>query len=305
MVRVTLFHNPAAGDAPLTADQLTSILSDAGYQVRYQSTKDDLSAALEDVGELAIVAGGDGTVAKVARALADTDIPLAVLPLGTANNIGKALGVFGDIRDLVGSWPGAARRAIDIGVSSGPFGEERFLESVGSGAFAELVRRGRTEVDEAAAIVHRETDRALQLMASILREARAEDWQLELDDHDLSGSYLAVEAMNIPFVGPNIPLAGDAEMDDGELDLVLLRDEDRERLLGYVIGRVESASAVMPSLDVRRGRRIRMTPPAGWQLRIDDELVELDAGADTRAVDILLRPGVVHVIGGRRNGDRA
>ena len=304
-MRVTLFHNPTAGDAPLTADQLTSILSDAGYQVRYQSTKDDLSAALEDVGELAIVAGGDGTVAKVARALGDTDIPLAVLPLGTANNIGKALGVFGDIRDLVGSWKDAPRRAIDIGVASGPFGEERFLESVGSGAFAELVRRGRTEVDETASIVHRETDRALQLMASILREARAEDWKLELDDHDLSGSYLAVEAMNIPFVGPNIPLAGDAEMDDGELDLVLLRDEDRERLLDYVVGRVESASAVMPSLDVRRGRRIRMIPPAGWQLRIDDELVELDAGADARAVDILLRPGVVQVVGGRPNGDHA
>ena len=304
-MRVTLFHNPTAGDAPLTADQLTSILSDAGYQVRYQSTKDDVSSVLEDVGELAIVAGGDGTVAKVARALADTDIPLAVLPLGTANNIGKALGVFGDIRDLVGSWPGASRRAIDIGVSSGPFGEERFLESVGSGAFAELVRRGRSEVDETAAIVHRETDRALQLMASILREARVEDWQLELDDHDLSGSYLAVEAMNIPFVGPNIPLAGGAQMDDGELDLVLLRDEDRERLLAYVVGRVESASAVMPSLDVRRGRRVRMVPPAGWQLRIDDEVVELDAEADARAVDILLRPGVVQVIGGRPNGDRA
>jgi diacylglycerol kinase family enzyme len=304
-VRVTLFHNPSAGHAPLTADQLTSILSDAGYQVHYQSTKDDLSAALEEVGELAIVAGGDGTVAKVARALADTNTPLAVLPVGTANNIGKALGVFGDVRDLVGSWKDAPRRAIDIGVASGSFGEERFLESVGSGVFAELVRRGRTEVDETAAIVHRETDRALQLMASILRDARAGDWQLELDDHDLSGSYVAVEAMNIPFVGPNIPLAGDAEMDDGELDLVLLRDEDRERLLEYVVGRVESASALMPSLDVRRGRRIRMVPPEGWQLRIDDELVELDRAADARAVDILLRPGVVQVVGGRPNGDRA
>ena len=190
-------------------------------------------------------------------------------------------------------------------MASGPFGDERFLESVGSGVFAELVRRGRTEVDETAAIVHRETDRALQLIASILRKAPAADWQLELDDHDLSGTYVAVEAMNIPFVGPNIPLAGDAEMDDGELDLVLLRDEDRERLLEYVVGRVESASALMPSLDVRRGRRIRMVPPAGWPLRIDDELVELDAQADARAVDILLRSGVVQVVGGRPNDDRA
>ena len=254
---------------------------------------------------LAIVAGGDGTVAKLAIAVADTDTPLAVLPLGTANNIGKALGVFGDIRDLVASWKDAPRRSVDVGVVSGPFGEARFLEAVGSGVLAELVRRGRTEVDDASEIVHRETDRALQLLASILRDAPAAEWQLELDDHDLSGSYIGVEAMNIPFVGPNIPLAGDADLADGELDLVLLRDEDRERLLGYVVGRVESASALMPSLDVRRGRRIRMVPPAGWPLRIDDELVDLDEDADSRAVDILLRPGVVQVVGGRPSADRS
>ena len=239
-MRVTLFHNPSAGDAPLTADQLQSILSDAGYQVRYQSMQKDWRSALDDAGALAIVAGGDGTVAKVAIAVADTDTPLAVLPLGTANNIGKALGVFGEIRDLVASWKDAPLRALDVGVVSGPFGEARFLEAVGSGVLAELVRRGRTEVDDASEIVHRETDRALQLLAGILRDAPAAEWEVELDDHDLSGSYIGVEAMNIPFAGPNIPLAGDADLTDGELDLVLLRDEDRERLLDYVVGRVES-----------------------------------------------------------------
>jgi diacylglycerol kinase family enzyme len=304
-VRVTLFHNPSAGDAPLSADQLQSILSDAGYQVRYQSMQKDWRSALDDAGDFVIVAGGDGTVAKVAIAVADTDTPLAVLPLGTANNIGKALGVFGDIRDLVASWQDAPRRALDVGVVSGPFGEARVLEAVGSGVLAELVRRGRTEVDDASKIVHRETDRALQLLASILRDAPVAEWQLELDDHDLSGSYIGVEAMNIPFAGPNIPLAGDADLADGELDLVLLRDEDRERLLSYVVGRVESASALMPSLDVRRGRRIGLVPPAGWPLRIDDELVDLDDDPDARAVDILLRPGVVQVVGGRPSADRS
>jgi diacylglycerol kinase (ATP) len=304
-VRVTLFHNPSAGDTSLTADQLQSILSDAGYQVRYQSMQKDWRSALDDAGSLAVVAGGDGTVAKVAIAVADTDTALAVLPLGTANNIGKALGVFGDIHDLVASWKDAPRRALDIGVVSGPFGEERFVEAVGSGVFSELVRRGRTEVDDESRIVHRETDRALQLLAGILRDAPVADWHIELDDHDLSGSYIGVEAMNIPFVGPNVPLAGDADLADGELDLVLLRDEDRERLLDYVVGRVESASALMPSLDVRRGRRIRMVPPAGWPLRVDDELVDLDGDADVRAIDILLRPGVVQVVGGRLAADRS
>ena len=303
-MRVTLFHNPAAGDAPLNAEQLTSILSDAGYQVRYQSTKDDLSATLEDVGDLAVVAGGDGTVATVARALADTDIPLAVLPLGTANNIGKALGVFGDVRDIVAGWAEAPRTGIDVGVISGPFGERRFLEAVGVGVLAELIRRGRDEVDDTSAIVHRETDRALQLLSLILRDAPAADVRVELDDHDLSGQYIGVEVMNVGFAGPNIPLARDADPADGELDLVLLRDDDRDRLRDYAVSRVESASPVMPSLDVRRGRRVRLAPPSGWPIHVDDELVELDTAGPARVVDILLRHGVVQVVGGRQRADR-
>ena len=313
-MRVTLFHNPEAGDARLTAEQLSSILSDVGYQVRYQSTKKDWRSALDDLGELAIVAGGDGTVAKVAKALAEREVPLAVVPLGTANNIGKALGAFGEVRTLVERWRGTPAAAMDLGVAVGPFGEERFVEAVGGGIFAELIRRGRYEVEHSSAIVGRETDRALQLLRGILEEAEAADWQVSLDDYDLSGPYLAIEAMNIGFAGPNIPLASDADIGDGELDVVLLREEDRERLLEYVVGRVESASATMPSLDVRRGRHLRMVPPAGWPVRIDDELVdggpapddgsdESPAERDARVIDVLLRPRAIRVAGvSDRNG---
>lgn len=300
-MRVTLFHNPTAGDMSLGAEQLETILRDAGYQVRYQATSKGWRSALDDPGELAIVAGGDGTVAKVAIALADSDVPLAIVPLGTANNIGKALGVFGDIRSMVAGWQDGTTRRLDVGVVSGSFGERRFVEAVGGGVFAELVRRGSSEVEDASEMVGRETDRALQLLREILEAATPAAWEIVLDDYDLSGEYLAVEAMNVGFAGPNVPLATDAELDDGELDLVLLRAEDRERLLEYVTGRVESASALMPSLDVRRGRAVRMVPPRGWPIRIDDELH--DAGGD--AVDVLVRPRAVVLAGGRPNGNGA
>jgi diacylglycerol kinase (ATP) len=304
-VRVTLFHNPSAGDAEITAEQLQSILTEAGYQVRYQSTKKDWRSALEKPGSLAIVAGGDGTVAKVAKALAETGATLAILPFGTANNIGKALGVFGDVKTLVEAWHDAPVLEMDVGVVSGPFGEERFVEAVGGGIFAELVRRGHGEVDDATVIVGRETDRALQLLRQILDEAETAHWRIELDDYDLSGDYLAVEAMNIGFAGPNLPLSTAADVSDGELDLVLLREDDRRRLLEYVSGRLEGASALMPSLDVRRGRHLRMEPPAGWLIRIDDELVDLaegDGGGvnhESPVVDILIRPRAIRIVDGR------
>ena len=46
-----------------------------------------------DFGDAVIVAGGDGTVGKVAKRLAGTDVPLVVLPTGTANNIARSLGI--------------------------------------------------------------------------------------------------------------------------------------------------------------------------------------------------------------------
>lgn len=58
------------------------------------------SAGLESVLEstdVIVAAGGDGTVSTAARAVAGRDIPVAILPLGTANNIARSLGIEGSI----------------------------------------------------------------------------------------------------------------------------------------------------------------------------------------------------------------
>jgi diacylglycerol kinase (ATP) len=298
-VRATLFHNPGAGDGSTTADQLRSILAEAGYQVRYQSTEKDWSSALDAPADVIVVAGGDGTVAKVAKALAGSDTPLAVLPFGTANNIAKALGVFGDMDAVIASWKGDATRALDVGVAVGPFGEERFIESIGAGLFARLVGQGSDAVNDGGEMVHRETDRALEVLRAMLDDAPIGTWQVSLDDLDLSGRYIGVEVMNIGFIGPNVPIAGEADIADGMFDVVLLRVEDRERLRAYVVGRLESASALMPSLDVRRGSRLRITPPVGWPIRIDDDLLDLPDDGE-RSVDILIRPRAVRLAGPKR-----
>lgn len=296
-MRATLFHNPTAGDAPATAERLQAILADAGYQVRYQSTDDDWESALDDIGDLAVVAGGDGTVAKLFKALAETGVRIALLPFGTANNIGKTLGVFGDVESLVRAWHDAPERAMDVGVVSGPWGEDRFVEAVGGGVFADLIRRGEEEVDDTSTIVGRETDRALHLLRSILDDAEAVPWRIELDSFDLSGEYLAVEAMNVGFAGPNIPLATEGDVGDGRIDVVLVREEDRDRLRRYVTDRLEEASSRMPSLDVRSGRHLRMTPAAPVTVHVDDALVPAEAaGDDDPVIDVLVRPGALRIV---------
>ena len=78
---------------------------------------------------------------------------------------------------------------------------------------------------------------------------------MTLDGTDLSGEYLLVEAMNIPLVGPNVPLAPGADCSDDLLDLVLVTERERSALQEYLRARLGGAAAPL-ELPVRRGRRV-------------------------------------------------
>ena len=92
-------------------------LKAAGFRPKYQSSKDGYRQTLRKRWDLVIVAGGDGTVARVARRLRNRDIPLAILPIGTANNIARALGLNGDIDSLISHLRMSKPKRLDIGVA--------------------------------------------------------------------------------------------------------------------------------------------------------------------------------------------
>ncbi len=68
--------------------------------------------------------------------------PLAVLPMGTANNVANALGVADRPLDqLIAGWNGARRMKFDVGAASGPWGSTYFIEGLGLGIFTETMAR--------------------------------------------------------------------------------------------------------------------------------------------------------------------
>ena len=138
-MRTLLLHNPTAGAAHPSADELMSRLKAAGLSPKYHSSKNDYKSLLRKGWDLVIVAGGDGTVAKVARRLRNRDIPLAILPVGTANNIAHALGLNGEIDALIARLETATPVRLDVGVARGPWGKRRFVEAVGFGTLAKAI----------------------------------------------------------------------------------------------------------------------------------------------------------------------
>jgi diacylglycerol kinase family enzyme len=273
-VRVTLIHNPGAGaQADGDAQKLIELLHDAGHDVRYQSAKDDAwQKALDWPADLVVVAGGDGTVARVARAVVGRSIPVAPLPAGTANNISRTLGLVDrHWEELVRGWPQARRVKLDIGIAKGPWGGRYFVEGVGAGLFACLlsgpkserkrVKRGPPEERVAG---------ALQMLREQADVCPPVEVKTTLDGKELSGRYLLLEAVNIPYVGPNLFLAPDSQPGDGCFDVVLVTEAERERLKNYLTAWQENRErlSVLPS---HRGKHLQLEW-SGFELHIDDKL---------------------------------
>ena len=271
-MRATLIHNPTAGTDQPTTEELTGWLRAAGYDVRYASSKRKAYLeALEDPGDLIVIAGGDGTVTKVATRMVGRDVPLAIVPLGTSNNIATTLGIAGAPERVVRALPAAVARRLDVGVANAPWGTFRFVESAGVGLFGAMLEHAERREELRAPHEPATIDFAQRARGAreVLARQQARFHRLEADGVDLSGDYLLVAAMNIRRIGVTLELAPEADPADGRLDLVLLREEDRDALdahLAQLAGPAPSSFPVRP----RRVSVVRME----WDLtsgHLDDD----------------------------------
>jgi diacylglycerol kinase family enzyme len=298
---ITVIQNPTSGTGGLPRDRLVRLLGDAGYAVTYAATgQEGWEHVLDDPGDLVLVAGGDGTVGHVAERLVGRGIPLAILSLGTANNIAKSLGLTSSPEETVAGLRRAERRRLDAGTVRGRWGARHFLEGVGLGLFARTMclvdgrtAAGRIEEAEGDAALTRD----LRYLARVLDKLRPQHWHIEADGNDRSGEYLLCEIMNIRSVGPNLMLAPRADSGDGWLDLVLARPEDRHQLQAYIAARIAGRDAPTLELPVERVRRVRIVA-GGEEVQVDDDIERPseDPGAVGAMLDIGIVPGALDVV---------
>jgi diacylglycerol kinase family enzyme len=277
-MRVLLMSNPSAGENGFDARDLTKLLESEGHAVIAQSVKEDgWEDALSHDVDLVVAAGGDGTVAKVFKKLAGREKVATILPIGSANNIATSLGYEeDDQRRLVRDWPRAERRRFDIGSLRGDTGSLAFVESAGGGVFAEMLVRA-DEIDSTPG-GEAKVNLGLRLLLEIVTETPALEWTIQVDGVDVSGEFLAVEAMNTGLLGPNVPLAPAADSSDRMLDLMLVRTDDRAALAAHAKARLEQRSPPPLEIDVRRGRQIMLQPSPPTALHYDDDLVDKTDG---------------------------
>ena len=293
-------HNPQAGkgDQP-GRDDLLKLLRAAGHKVDYQSSKEKKwHKILKSPGDIVAVAGGDGTVGKVARRLIGSSTPITILPLGTANNIASTLGLSGRTpKELVAAWKIARCVHFDAGVAKGPWGTTHFIEGFGLGLFAEAMfqidgpRKKKLERTEDP---RDEINSVLRMLKAQLSKLKSKDLTIRLDGKDLSGHYVLIEALNIQFIGPSLSLAPAADTQDGYLDVITIPRGKQALLSQYLSRRIKGETPKL-KLPSRRGRHLQIE----WEsspVHIDDIRWpgdKQDVRIRSHAITITVDPGAL------------
>lgn len=300
-MRLTLVYNEKAGSSG-SSDDLRGVIRRAGHEIVRTLRPEEVTEladqeqhdrALDGI-DLLVVAGGDGTVQRVATEVAGRDVPLAILPLGTANNIATSLGIEGPTETLVGSWATARRSPLDLGVATGPWGERRFVESVGGGLVSNgiIVMDGEAPHPESGAGPDEMLIKALTRFRVVLSGMTARRCRLVLDGAISEPDLLICEVLNIRTVGPQLRLAPDADHADAQFDVVVADESHRAMLDSYLHERIEGRPCRL-ELPMQRARRVGL---GGWdRLHIDDTIhTDVDGLAvlevEPAALTVLLPP---------------
>lgn len=231
MQRTKLIFNPKShgGEAAQHLEQVKALFAAAGIPYELALTDvpgDGRRHAMEAVSRgfpTVVAAGGDGLAGEVAGALVGTGTVFGMIPLGSGDDFAKSLRIGRSIHKAVEAVRGRRTQVIDAGIVSSPAdgegpGERRhFMNCVGIGLDGEVI----IEKERIRGL----RDLKLYLWATIRALARYKGQRVCLDfgGNRIWFEALLVEITNGRCIGGGYYICPDALIDDGRLDLCLVR----------------------------------------------------------------------------------
>jgi diacylglycerol kinase (ATP) len=205
-MELIVLHNPEAGGAGSNAHEIDRLLREAGHNPRIESSKFKWPQVMREPAEAYVAAGGDGTVHKVLRAVQGRNVPVAILPLGTANNVAHSFGynTGDDLRRRVAGWR-EHERILQLGMVEQAGDHDLFVEVVGVGAFANMVRRENSGETKSPALLALTAIR--QHLAREVQKAEPMQMSSTIDGTRVEGEYVLLECLNVPTYGPRLEFA--------------------------------------------------------------------------------------------------
>ena len=274
--KASLIFNPAAGQSNPEQDLNTirDLLSPT-FDLDIKFTKKDLKTGkiaqevVENGAEIVIAAGGDGTLSAVAKALIKTDIPLGVVPRGTANAFASALGIPDTIEKACQTIINGKVRRLDIAKCNG----KPMLLLAGVGFEAETVEGASRDVKSKWGVL-------AYILSGIKQLNNIDSFEVEIETEEKIIRTTAT-AITIANVAPatSVLAQGPAGIigDDGFLDITIVASDTWASAIAASYHLLQTGlhgdAATRDDIGYLRAKRVKVSTKPPQKVVLDGELI--------------------------------
>lgn len=258
---VVLVANPTArgGRGRRLIPRAEAALRALSFEHRAVITDDGehpLRAAREAAAEGAsavIALGGDGLVGSCAEGLVGTDVPLVVIPAGTGNDFATSLGL--DRKrpfDSLTLFREERIRAIDAVRAEGPGWERHYVCVAGAGFDSEVNAYANTLSRL------RGTARYVVAVFRTLVRFRPAELTVRVDGDERRLEAMMVAVANAPQYGGGMKVCPDASLDDGMLDVCIVRAMPKRTFVALFPKVFTGRHVTLPVVIMLRGQNVEI-----------------------------------------------
>ena len=269
--RFALLVNPAsAGGRALEAlPRVHAVLDELGAPHRTVTTRSIDHAYQEalraaDARETVVALGGDGLLRPLAGALMHRDSAVAVIPCGRGNDFARVLGIPKDVAE-------AARVAVE--------GEERLVDvaNVEGTPFVGIASFGfDSECNRVANEAKLVKGNAVYVYSAlrVLASWKPATFTVTVDGEHREITGYSVAVGNSKVFGGGMWILPEAELDDGRLDLMLVKDSPRLRYVSGLIKTLRGRHVDSPYLEFMRGADIEVSADRPFVIYADGDPID-------------------------------
>jgi diacylglycerol kinase (ATP) len=216
-----------------------------------------------------ICAGGDGTLNEVVNGIADARerVRVGLIPLGTGNDFARSLEAPAKISENIDIIAAGATRALDLIRARSE--NVRYFINVSAGGFSGLV-------DEKLTPELKKTWGPLAYIrgaAAALSELRGYRTSVQIDDEHLDVDLYNVVIANARYVAGGLPVAPEADVCDGKMDVVLVRVRPAAEMVLLAAQILRGKHLDQDAVIFERASRVRVESAPGMWFNVDGELI--------------------------------
>ena len=213
--------------------------------------------------DLVIIGGGDGTLNAAADALVETQLPLGILPLGTANDLARTLGIPDSLPEACKIIAQGQLRRIDLGWVNG----KHFFNVASMGLSVQITER-----------LTKETKRRWGVFAyaitalQALWKARPFRAEIRIEGESIRVKTVQIAVGNGRYYGGGMAVAHDATIDDRRLDLYSLELKHWWQIIALLPAMRGGRHTDFPGVRALRGQEIQVYTNKPRPINTDGEI---------------------------------